>query len=76
MKTAELDKIDMALHGIDSMVEFAHRSLEAYSAEGDEKIFHIPYDDINLLDFAIVDIAQRVKALRQEIEEAMKLCSP
>jgi hypothetical protein len=32
-------------------------------------MFHIPYDEMNLLDFAITNIARRVKASRAILSE-------
>jgi hypothetical protein len=59
----EDDKIGLALHEIASMLEFAHREIENWTAE--DGIFHVSYDNINLVDFAICDLDRRVKDLRQ-----------
>jgi hypothetical protein len=60
---AEQDEVDSALHGIASMVEFAIRLVSGMIAD-DAGVFHIPYDDLNLLDFALFDLDRRVKASR------------
>jgi hypothetical protein len=66
---ADLDEIDSALSGIASMVQFANRLICQMIAD-DARMFHIPYDDINLLDFAIIDIERRVKASRAVLYES------
>jgi hypothetical protein len=63
------NEIDSALHEISCMVEFAHRLMSETIAD-EAGIFHIPYDDLNLLDSAINDIARRVKASRAIVSEA------
>jgi hypothetical protein len=62
-----LDQIDLTLHEIGSMVEFAHRVTENMTA-GDDGTFCLTYDSMNLLDFAICDLEKRVKELRENIQ--------
>jgi hypothetical protein len=61
------DQIDGALHEIASMVEFLYREMEKRVCDEKTKAFSIPYDDMNLIDFAICDINRRVKELRGSI---------
>jgi hypothetical protein len=62
------DQIDGALHEIASMVEFLHREMEKRVCDDKTNLFSIPYDDMNLIDFAICDIELRVKELRKSIQ--------
>jgi hypothetical protein len=50
------------------MVEFANRLTDGMITDG-AGMFHIPYDEMNLLDFAITNIARRVKASRAILSE-------
>jgi hypothetical protein len=64
--TATPEEIDGELSGIAFMVEVASRSIGQMRGDGNG-IFHIPHEEINLLDFAIVDLDRRVKALRERL---------
>jgi hypothetical protein len=57
---AKQDRIDLALREIASMVEFARRITENITAD-DDHVFKIQYDEMNLLDFAICDLAERMQ---------------
>lgn len=62
--------IEYAVHDIEQMVEVALRaSGSLLGAEHDKQKFEMPARDAQLLDFSINDIAKRVKALREIIEE-------
>jgi hypothetical protein len=63
----DIDEIDGALHEIEQMVEVAHRATKSLGGIGDNEIFQMPAADANLLDFSILDIAKRVKALRDAV---------
>ncbi|MBR1145070.1 hypothetical protein [Bradyrhizobium sp. AUGA SZCCT0431] len=62
--------IDFAVHDIEQMVEVALRSSGSMlRAEHDKQKFEMPAQDAQLLDFSLNDIAKRVKALRDIIEQ-------
>ncbi len=66
---AKMDRIDLAVNEIEKMVEFAIRAGESLlGAEHDNQKFEMPAEDANLLDFALFDVAKRVKALREILE--------
>jgi len=57
--------IDGALHEIEQMVEVIIRAASSLTrAEHDKQKFELPADDAQLLDFSTLDVAKRVKALR------------
>jgi hypothetical protein len=64
------NEIDDALHEIQQMVEVAIRGAHSLNgAEHDKQKSEMPADDAQLLDFSLLDIANRVKALREIMEE-------
>ena len=73
---AKMDRIDLAVHEIEKMVEFAVRAGESLpGAEHDNQKFEMPAEDAQLLDFALFDVAKRIKALRGIIEERGDECA-
>ena len=50
------------------MIEFAVRAGESLNGVGDNKMFQMPADDARLLDFAILNVQERVRALRASIK--------
>jgi hypothetical protein len=71
IEQTKMECIDLAVHGIEKMVEFAVRAGGSLlGAEHDHQKFEMPAEDAQLLDFAILDVAERVKALRAIIETA------
>ena len=66
----KIDAIDYALHEIESMVAFALCAAESLlGSEHDKEKFEMPAHDANLLDFALFDVAKRIKTLREIIQE-------
>ncbi|MBR1149058.1 hypothetical protein [Bradyrhizobium sp. JYMT SZCCT0428] len=63
----DANDIDSALHDIGIMVEFQIRSTQNLLGAGEGKPFQIPAEDANLLVFATLDVARRVKALQEDI---------
>ncbi|MGE9007173.1 hypothetical protein ACO2JO_01220 [Leptospira interrogans] len=63
----DANDIDTALHDIGMMVEFQIRSTQSLVGPGDGKPFQLPAEDANLLVFATLDVARRVKALQEDI---------
>lgn len=62
--------IDYAVHNIEQMIEVAIRaSGSLLGTEHDKQKFEMPARDAQLLDFSLNDIADRVKALRDILEE-------
>jgi hypothetical protein len=65
----KIDEIDYAVHEIEKMCEFAIRAAESLQGkESDKQKFEMPADDAQLLDFALLDVAKRLTALREIIE--------
>ena len=61
---------DYAVHEIEYMVEFAIRAGESLlGSESDKRKFEMPAHEANLLNFALLDVAKRIRALREIIEE-------
>jgi len=74
--TRQSDLIDYAVHEIKYMVEFAIRASESLlGAEHDKSKFEMPAEDANLLDFALLDVAKRVKALQEILEGGGHECA-
>jgi hypothetical protein len=59
----DMDQIDLALHGIQQMVEVSLRAAESLRGT-DDGLFQMPYEDANLLDFSLFDVEKRVKEAR------------
>jgi hypothetical protein len=55
--------IDLALHEIESMIEFAIQAGESLNGVGDGKMFQMPAKDASLLSFAILNVQERLRAL-------------
>jgi hypothetical protein len=60
--------ISHAVNVIKHMIEVAHRASESLNGVGDNGVFQMPTEEANLLDFAIVEIEKRVRALQKEID--------
>jgi hypothetical protein len=66
----KVEKIHHAVHEIEKMHEFAIRAAESLQGAGpDNQKFEMPAEDAQLLDFALLDVAKRLKALREIIEQ-------
>ena len=62
--------IDYAVHDIEQMVEVALRSsVSMLRAEHDKQKFEMPAQDAQLLDFSLNNIAKRLKAVREIVEQ-------
>jgi hypothetical protein len=66
------DAIDLALHEIQQMVEVSIRAAERLQGVGDDNgvsVSQMPFEDHELLDFSLFDLARRVKASRAMLFE-------
>jgi hypothetical protein len=67
------DQIDLAMHEIEQMVEFAIRASDSLvGSEHDNQNFEMPAEDANLLSFALFDVAKWLEALREILSEPAK----
>jgi hypothetical protein len=65
--------ISLAVNEIKMMVEVAVRASQSLLGcdrvdDYGRQMFQLPADDANLLDFAILNVEQRIKALQKEID--------
>lgn len=69
------EAMSLALHEIVQMTEFATRATENLGGVGDNQNFQMLAVDANLLDFAILDILKRAKALKDQFDDGFKRCA-
>ena len=68
MDPDKIDEIDMALHGIQQMIEVSIRSaVYLHGSEKDKGTYSMPREEAELLCFSIYDLEMRVKAFRTMI---------